>query len=59
MKVVIIGAGIGGLVCAISCRRDGLEVVVLEQAASLQPVSIMLMHLEAEDLRGTLTAWAQ
>ncbi|KAK1543947.1 hypothetical protein CPAR01_04580 [Colletotrichum paranaense] len=38
MKVVIIGAGIGGLVCAISCRREGLEVVVLEQAAALQPV---------------------
>ncbi|KAJ0299184.1 hypothetical protein COL516b_009437 [Colletotrichum fioriniae] len=38
MKVVIIGAGIGGLVCAISCRREGLEVVVLEQAPALQPV---------------------
>ncbi|KAK1495501.1 hypothetical protein CCUS01_13382 [Colletotrichum cuscutae] len=38
MKVVIIGAGIGGPVCAISCRREGLEVVVLEQAAALQPV---------------------
>ncbi|KAK1674055.1 hypothetical protein BDP55DRAFT_584798 [Colletotrichum godetiae] len=38
MKVIIIGAGIGGLACAISCRREGLEVVVLEQAPALQPV---------------------
>ncbi|OHE95128.1 hypothetical protein CORC01_09515 [Colletotrichum orchidophilum] len=38
MKVVVIGAGIGGLVCAISCRREGLDVVVLEQAPGLKPV---------------------
>lgn len=38
MKVVIIGAGIGGLVCAIACRREGLDAVVLERAPELQPV---------------------
>lgn len=38
MKVVIVGAGIGGLVCAISCRREGLDAVVLERAPELQPV---------------------
>lgn len=37
-KVVIIGAGLGGLACAIACRRYGLEVVVLEQASKITPV---------------------
>jgi len=36
--VVIIGAGLGGLACAIACRRYGLEVVVLEQASKITPV---------------------
>lgn len=57
MKVVIIGAGIGGLVCAISCRREGLEVVVLEQAPALQPVSAIWMQREAGKLKGPLIAW--
>jgi NADPH-dependent 2,4-dienoyl-CoA reductase/sulfur reductase-like enzyme len=39
MKVIIIGAGIGGLVCAIACRREGLSVTVLERTAALAPVS--------------------
>lgn len=32
MRVVIVGAGLGGLACAISCRREGLEVIVLEKS---------------------------
>lgn len=39
MKVVIVGGGIGGLVCAIACRRENLEVVLLERAPALAPVS--------------------
>ena len=39
MKVIIIGAGIGGLVCAIACRREGLSVTVLERTPVLAPVS--------------------
>ncbi len=39
MKVVIIGAGIGGLALAVACRRENLEVVVLERAPALEPVS--------------------
>ncbi|PNS15936.1 Ubiquinone biosynthesis monooxygenase COQ6, mitochondrial [Sphaceloma murrayae] len=31
MKVIIVGAGLGGLGCAIACRRRGFEVVVYEQ----------------------------
>ncbi|EAW12904.1 putative salicylate hydroxylase [Aspergillus clavatus NRRL 1] len=38
MKIVIVGAGLGGLACAIACRRNNLDVLVLEQSAQLQPV---------------------
>lgn len=37
-NVIIIGAGLGGLACAIACRRYGLEVIVLEQASKITPV---------------------
>ncbi|WQF88293.1 Putative FAD-binding domain, FAD/NAD(P)-binding domain superfamily [Colletotrichum destructivum] len=35
LKVIIVGAGIGGLTCAIACRREGFEVVVLERASRI------------------------
>ncbi|KAF7590660.1 hypothetical protein BBP40_002552 [Aspergillus hancockii] len=38
MKVIIIGAGLGGLTCAIACRRENLDVTVLERAEELLPV---------------------
>ncbi|CCF33163.1 salicylate hydroxylase [Colletotrichum higginsianum] len=38
LKVIIVGAGIGGLTCAIACRREGLEVVVLERASRIVPM---------------------
>lgn len=38
LSVAIIGAGIGGLVCAIACRRQGLQVTVLEQAHEIKAV---------------------
>lgn len=41
MKVIIIGAGIGGLVCAIACRQEGLSVTVLERTPALAPVSLL------------------
>lgn len=37
-KTIIIGAGLGGLACAITCRRYGLEVIVLEQASRITEV---------------------
>lgn len=38
MKVVVIGAGIGGLAAAAGLRRAGADVVVLERAAELRAV---------------------
>ncbi|KAF4340669.1 salicylate hydroxylase [Fusarium beomiforme] len=38
MKVVIVGAGIGGLALAVACRRENLDVVVLERAPVLEPL---------------------
>lgn len=31
MKVTIVGAGLGGLACGIACRRQGYEVLILDQ----------------------------
>ncbi|HKD76162.1 MAG TPA: FAD-dependent monooxygenase [Ktedonobacterales bacterium] len=38
MRVIIIGAGIGGLVAALTMRRAGIEVEVFEQSASLREI---------------------
>ena len=38
IKVIIIGAGLGGLACAIACRREGLETVIIERAPKMEPV---------------------
>lgn len=46
MKVVIVGAGIGGLALAYACRRENLEVIVLERAPVLEPVSDPIVKRE-------------
>ncbi|MBL0422811.1 FAD-dependent oxidoreductase, partial [Ramlibacter sp. AW1] len=38
MRVVVIGAGIGGLTAALALMRRGFEVQVLEQARELREV---------------------
>jgi salicylate hydroxylase len=38
MRVIIIGAGIGGLVAALALRRAGIEVELFEQAAALREI---------------------
>ncbi|KAF2167567.1 hypothetical protein M409DRAFT_22372 [Zasmidium cellare ATCC 36951] len=36
--VIIVGCGLGGLACAIACRREGLDVTVVEAAKELSEV---------------------
>ena len=31
MKVTIVGAGLGGLACGIACRRQGYDVLIVDQ----------------------------
>jgi salicylate hydroxylase len=38
MKVIVAGAGLGGLVAALALLRKGMDVVVLEQASALREV---------------------
>lgn len=38
MRIIVIGAGIGGLAAALTLRRSGFEVQVFEQAAELREV---------------------
>lgn len=38
MKVVIVGGGLGGLACAIACRREGIDVEILEQSPEIHEV---------------------
>ncbi len=38
MRVVIVGAGIGGIALALTLRREGIDYVVLEQAPELTEV---------------------
>jgi salicylate hydroxylase len=40
LRVIIVGAGLGGLSCAVACRLEGLQVVVLERAPEILPVGI-------------------
>jgi 2-polyprenyl-6-methoxyphenol hydroxylase-like FAD-dependent oxidoreductase len=43
MHVLIVGAGLGGLSCAIGCRRKGLEVTILERDERLTEVFVTIM----------------
>ena len=40
LHIAIVGAGIGGLACAIACRRmsENLKVIVLERSAEVLPL---------------------
>jgi 2-polyprenyl-6-methoxyphenol hydroxylase-like FAD-dependent oxidoreductase len=38
MRVIVAGAGIGGLAAAVAARREGLDVVVVERAPELKPL---------------------
>lgn len=38
MRVIVVGAGIGGLTTALTLRRAGLEIVIFEQAPQLREI---------------------
>ncbi|OQD90644.1 hypothetical protein PENANT_c001G04093 [Penicillium antarcticum] len=38
MKVLIVGAGLGGLACAIACRQRGIDVVLVERSPEVREV---------------------
>lgn len=38
MKVLIVGAGLGGLACAIACRREGIDVEILERSPEIREI---------------------
>lgn len=38
IRVVIVGAGVGGLSAALECWRKGCDVVVLEKSDQLSPI---------------------
>jgi len=39
LRVVVVGAGLGGLTCAVVCKKHDLDVVVLERAPQIAAVS--------------------
>ena len=40
MRIIIAGAGVGGLTAALSLHRLGHEVVILEAAAKIRPLGV-------------------
>jgi ribulose 1,5-bisphosphate synthetase/thiazole synthase len=44
IKVIIVGAGLGGLACAIECRRKGHDVIVFENAPEIMRIGDTLVH---------------
>ncbi|RAL10533.1 salicylate hydroxylase, partial [Aspergillus homomorphus CBS 101889] len=42
MKVVIVGADIDGLICAIACKQEHLDVIVLEQRADTDNAGLQI-----------------
>jgi NADPH-dependent 2,4-dienoyl-CoA reductase/sulfur reductase-like enzyme len=45
LKVINVGAGLGGLACAIECRRKGHEVIVFENAPEIMRIGDTLVQL--------------
>ena len=40
MKVIVAGAGIGGLSAALSLHAAGIEALVIDSAAALRPLGV-------------------
>lgn len=40
IRVIVVGAGVGGLMAAMECWRKGCDVVVIERAAEVSPLGM-------------------
>jgi thioredoxin reductase len=45
LRLIIVGAGRGGLACAIECRRKGHEVMVFENGPEIMQIRDTLVYL--------------
>ena len=43
LNVIVVGAGLGGLACAIECRRKGHNVIVFENAPEIMRIGDTLV----------------
>ncbi|KAJ6127626.1 Monooxygenase FAD-binding [Penicillium sp. IBT 18751x] len=46
MRALIVGAGLGGLTCAISSRQQGIDVVILERSPELLKKGNQVQHVD-------------
>lgn len=46
-KILVVGLGLGGLSCAISCKQAGFEVEILERAPQISNVRSYLHFLDS------------
>ena len=44
-QIAIVGCGLGGLAAAIALRRQGHDVIMLDQAAQLSEVCTLINHV--------------
>jgi phytoene dehydrogenase-like protein len=51
LNVIVVGAGLGGLACAIECRRKGHNVIVFENAPEIMRIGFSFQTSEANSYR--------
>ena len=56
-KVIVIGAGIGGLAAALSLLKRGIDVEIYEQAAELKEVGAGIRSAPTAPACSTRSAW--
>jgi hypothetical protein len=44
LKIVIVGAGIGGIACAVECKKKGFDVVMYDQVKVKTPFPTLPSH---------------
>ncbi|KAJ5137138.1 hypothetical protein N7448_005692 [Penicillium atrosanguineum] len=51
MRALIIGAGLGGLACAIACRQQGIDVIILERSPEVRELLEVGSQVQHVDFR--------